>query len=270
MTHSALLSTLFGKRRLFLYEITYNGTTYRRAAALTDKTYSAQTWTASAISHSRFNITSALGRQETLMTLPRTDALAVAVLEDDVADTSVIIRDVFIEDAADELEVIFRGRIIGTNPGRLSVGLVCEDDYTNLRHKGLPDVMQRPCRHGIYSDNCGADFDTHKVAGTITALTGNDATISIASSRSDGVYSGGILKWSGIEQLIKRHAGTTIKLVAPIVGLAAAQAGGNQSVDIAPGCRQTRAWCESEFSNLDNHGGFPWITETPFDGRTLY
>lgn len=70
--------------------------------------------------------------------------------------------------------------------------------------------------------------------------------------------------------MITGHTGTQLTLIAPVYGFAPAIAGGPQAVLIAPGCKLTRAWCQSEFNALDDHGGFPWMDEGSFDGRVVW
>lgn len=271
MTYDATLVTRNRGLSIWLYEIEYNGVTYRYTSAAKDLTELSNTWLGRrGISHSGFRISSAMARQEMNLNFPRSHPLAQLMLVDDITDTSVTIRHGFEKDTDNEFVVKFRGRIVAIKSGITRVTAVCETDLTKTRIKGLPSVIQRPCRHGIYTPNCGVDIASHQTAGTITNLTGDVATISAASGESDGFYSGGVLTWSGIEQMIALHAGSSITLIGPIVGLAAAQASSNQSVSIAPGCPLTRDICNGRFSNLPNFGGWSWIDESPFDGRVLY
>lgn len=103
----------------------------------------------------------------------------------------------------------------------------------------------------------------------ITAATGRVVTVPAAALQPDGTFTAGILVWSGQERFIESHVGDQLILETEMTGLAAALAGGDEPAEVAPGCNLTPEVCLNVFSNIENFGGFWWMTETPFDGRSI-
>lgn len=275
MSYATWLATAFGKRGVWLYELTYGSTTVRLAASASNISALSNTWTASSIAHQRFRQTSAIGRAETILTLPNSDSFAQSLLTTDLQDTTVILRHGFTEDSASEFAVRFRGRMVGVRPLLGTIAILCENRFTETGRKGLSAVIQRPCRHALYHSKdglgCGVDYDTFKSYGTLVALSGNVAEVTEASGQADGYYAGGILEYNGRRQLIVKHEGYNLTLLGPVAGMATDLASASSlSVYIAPGCDLTRATCNSRFNNLANFGGFPWIKDSPFAGKTLF
>lgn len=280
MSYASLLATKFGTSAIWLYEFTRDGTTTRLCAAPTDYTDgNSVVWTASPVTHTRFRITSSIGRAETMFVFPQSNTFARGYLTDlSYGDNTVTVYREFKNQSPEARVVKFRGRVIGTKPMFTRLTLLAENRFTEARRKALHPVMQHPCRHALYhtSQNgfgCRLSISAFQTAGTLSDLTGNVATVSGAASQANGYYSGGVLEWNGKFQLITAHTGDYLTLLGPLDGLAAALVSAGSagvSVDIAPGCDRTRATCSTRFNNLDNHGGFPWMDETPFDGKTLY
>lgn len=277
MTYATTLASVFGKSGIWLYEFTRDGTTTRLCSAMSNYTDgSAVTWTAAPVTHTRFRVTSALGRAETEIVFPQSYAFARTYLTDLSYSTNTLtIYHEFKSQSPEERVTKFKGRVIGTRPKFTRLTLIAENRFTENRRKGLSAVMQRPCRHALYHSKdglgCGLNIASFEAAGSVTALSGNVATVSAASSQADGYYSGGVITWNSKRQMIVKHSGSSLTLLGSLDGLSAALASsGSESVTIAPGCDLTRATCNSRFNNLANFGGFPWMTESPFDGRTLF
>ena len=277
MSYLTELARSFGKSGIWLYEFTRDGVTTRLCAAGSDYVDgSAVTWTAAPVTHTRFRITSAIGREETQLVFPQSNAFARGYLTDlSYSENSVTIYHEFRDQTPEARAVKFRGRVTGTQPRFTRLTLVAQNRFTELGRKGLSAVMQRPCRHALYHEKdgygCGLAIADFEEAGTATAFAANVATVTGADAQADGYYSGGVLTWSGKRQMIVRHVGTALTLLGPIDGLAAAIASSSsEAVTIGPGCDLTRATCEARFDNLANFGGFPWMTDSPFDGRTLF
>lgn len=270
MSYSSLLTSTFGKRPIWLYEFLRDGSTTRLCSARSDYTDDDSIlWTSAAITHTRFRTTSAIGRAETQIVFPQSDTLARSYLSDlSYSDNSVTIYHEFKDQSPSARVTKFQGRVIGTRPMFTRITLIAENRFTESRRKALAAVMQKPCRHALYHAGCGLSIGDFETAGSMTDLAGNVATVTEASGFTGGHFSGGVFTWNGKRQLITKHVGDELTLLGPVLGLS--EAGTPQSVTLAPGCNLTRDTCLNRFDNLDNFGGFPWMDESPFDGKTLF
>lgn len=272
MTYAAYQAKVFGKKPVWLYEITIGATTTRWTSGRSDYTYSANTYTKEAIKHGRVPLTTLTNRAEVLVDFPATNATAQALRDGTgIEGATIIIRHGYANDLDQEFVVRFRGRVVGTTPMIGGIILRCENEFTRLRRKALPAVMQRPCRHALYHGGCGLAIGDFETAATATDWTSPVLMVTEASGQADGYYDGGIVTFGSRRQMIRRHVGTSLTLLAPLVGVAdEITANGSAAVDIAPGCDLTIATCNSKFSNSENFGGFDRMTDSPFDGRNPF
>lgn len=289
--YSDFLAMISGKKPFWLYRLERAGTQYFYTSRGTDYTetghdwfdefdvfepadFFTRTWASTPMKRSAIRQTSAIGRAEVTLTFPQSDTFARTFLDAPQYETTLLtVYHGFANDPYGELSTKFRGRITGVKPAYTTIRLTAENRFTLGRAKGLHRVMQRPCPWAVYHTGCGVTLASFQDAGTLTAISGKVVTVTQASSQADGYYSGGILEWNGKKQMIMAHSGTSLTLIAPVAGMATALAAASPSqlsVTIAPGCNRTTAICSSRFNNLANFGGFPLMTENPFDGRTLF
>jgi uncharacterized phage protein (TIGR02218 family) len=165
--------------------------------------------------------------------------------------------------AADpEVVTIWKGRVVSARWSGSEISMHCEPVSTSLLRPGLRARYSIGCRHPLYSPGCGLDQEAWRTDGTIGAISGLDLTIAAAGTQPDGWFVAGKLVTAAGRRLVTGHVGTTITLVAPIVGLAVGEA-----AHLYAGCDHSTGACDSKFSNLDNYGGFPWIPrKNPFAG----
>jgi len=297
MSYFTWLRSNFGKKAIWLYEIEYGGTTTRYVAGAQSVTAMGQVWLPSGISHNRFRRTVSNSRAETEIFLPRSDPLRDAFLLNDNLESIVTIYHGFAEDQQaspspwspspapspsppePQFVIKFAGRAIGTRPFLTHMFITCENEYTVLRRKALAAIMQRPCRHAVYHyvdgyGGCPALLVNFQADATLLSVNGNVVEVPLADNVEDGYYTGGILEWSGSQQMIVSHTAYQLTLLGPLIGLSDALVSAGSAgvpVKIAPGCDLTRQTCNDRFDALLDHGGFPWMNgETPFDGKTLY
>lgn len=182
---------------------------------------------------------------------------------------------------------IWKGRIASAQSDGNEIELSCESIFTSLRRAGLRARYQRGCRHAIYRRGCNvngsANQADHQVDGGATEISGAMVRVPVAANRADGRYTGGILRGpDGVERLIIRHVGEWLTLQTRVSSLtdAVPNAGwdlswdkywdGSVAVSIFPGCKHTREDCNTEFNNIENYGGFPWIPgKNPFSGSSI-
>ncbi len=282
MAFSDYLSQVFGKRTVWLYRIvipgvatyhvTSRGRDYESSAGKPDATFVSSTnWASTAILNGGVTQTTQAERAEVSVSLPTTGAIAQAILAyDGQGDIQVSIWQTFAGDPDEEYAVKFTGRVVRIQPGLLAVTVICEEGFTAMARSSVAQVMQRLCRHAHYfmtgdGGGCRLDVDDWKQAVTITAITGRVVTVPLAAMQPDGAFTAGILFWGGDEYFVQEHVGDALTLEAVPVGLAAAVP---EDADLVPGCNLTPEACIG-FDNIENFGGFWWMTESPFDGRAL-
>lgn len=286
MSFASFVTRVFGKRPVWLYRIvvpggatyhmTSRGRNFTTGADKPDTDYPAgQLFTKTAILNGGVNRTTQSERAEVEITLPTIHDLAQAVLEyDRPADLEVTIWQTFDGDPDEEYALKFSGRVVRIMPGYFITKLICEEGFTAMRRSSVAQVIQRLCRHAHYhtSDDgggCRLELDDWLQTMDITAVTGRTVTVPAAALQPDGTFTAGILIWGGTERFIEAHSGSLLTLETEPVGLAAALLGGDEPADIAPGCNLVPETCLGTFDNIANFGGFWWMTETPFDGRSI-
>jgi hypothetical protein len=281
MTFAAIANLISGQRPFYLYRFARSGeeTLFtslpydltRTVAGVTGTLWRGENVT---IAHGKIPNTTENYRAEFPITLPASDPLARSFLAPiGIARTSLTIWKGFLNDTDAELIVQYRGRVAAARPSDSgTITLSCLSEISALSRKGLAAVIQRPCRHVHYGDGCRLTLADWQVAGSVSAITTNglQVTVAAASAQPDGYYRGGILQYGDGLEMILAHTGSTLRLAARVPGMVEDFPSlGALPVTIAPGCNLTRQTCLEKFDNIDNFGGFPWIADTPFDGRSI-
>jgi hypothetical protein len=287
MTFAASLAKASGKKPVWLYRFTVGATVFhvtRRPSTLfggpghvtaigqPDATFLAsQNWTPMPLEHGKLTQSSETARSEWEVSIPAQSTLGIAIRDhEDISKISVKAWQTFKDDVDEEYVVRFEGRVSVRKPGTIILSLVCETGLSELKYQSNPVVIQRPCRHCHYftptdanESGCKLDPDDWKVAATASSNTGTLVICNEALDEDDGHYTYGLLFWSGQEFFILSHLGNQLRLDRAPIGMP-----GFASIDIAPGCDGSLARCEF-FENTDNHGGFPFMTETPWTGWAI-
>lgn len=289
MSYASIAALLSGKRPIWLYRISLGQTEafytaravdyiqadhdfFDRFDFFAEPDFFTRTWVASPIRHSRIRQTSAIGRAETKLVLPRADVFAQSLRDSIGAKTTLVrIWHGFLNDPDFELAQKFAGRVVSVAGALGTIALSCENRFTVMRRKSLAATMQRPCRHALYATGCGLAIADFEVSATASAWTSPDLTVAAAANEADGYYSGGVVSFGSHRQMILKHEGTNLRLLASLPSLEAEiTANGSATISLAPGCNLTTSVCVSRFNNLDNYGGFPFMTDSPFDGRNPF
>lgn len=285
MAFSDYLERIFGKRPVWLYRIeipagatyhlTSRGRDYTSSAGLPEAGYVAgQNFVKTALFNGGITRTTNSERGEMELTFPTIHALAQAILGyRGSADIKVTVWKTYAGDPDEEYAVKFFGRVVKTRMGFLTVVISCEESFTAMRRSSVAQVMQRLCRHAHYFTNddgggCTLDIADWQQTISITAVSGRTLTVPLAALQPDATFTAGILDWEGEEKFIESHVGETIILESELNGLAAAVDLADQDALVAPGCNLQPERC-LEFDNIANFGGFWWMEETPFDGRSI-
>jgi hypothetical protein len=286
MTYAAIAEALFGQRPRFLYcfdragieyRFTVGGGTISKAVPGVVGTV----WASSSISHPRVPNSAESARAEFRISLALSDPLSQTLLAPiGIVRTRLRIWKYFENDPDGELVVVYSGSLLNIQPkpGRAGsrqerkLELVFVQSQNELNRKGLIRVAQRPCTWVVYGRGCRLNADDFKDPASVTGVStdGLFLTVPAVAAEDPGLYRAALIYWGPWSEMILGKDGDQIELAAPLPGLVAAfAADGAQAVQIAPGCDLTLTTCNLRFSNDDNHGGLPNMSDTPFDGRSI-
>lgn len=273
MSFAAIAQLVKGQRPFFLYAFV-NGSTEnlftskRSAMTVTVPGIVGTTWAPSAIKHGKIADNTEAYRAELLIQFPLSDTFARTFLGGlSFRATRITIWKGYENDPDDELVVAYKGSVINVTPDdNGTIRLACMTDLAKLQNRGLSAVIQRPCRHVLYGTKCGVDRTDFEATDTVTSVSlgGKVLFVAAAGAAAANYYRGGVIDWDGRLEMILKHAGSVLTLAAPLTGIA-----DDDTVKIYPGCDLSTETCAGRFSNLDNHGGFPFILDSPFGGRSI-
>ncbi len=164
--------------------------------------------------------------------------------------------------------VLFTGRVQRPSLDGRTVTLRCAS-WLDALGAQVPRAEIGPrCNWSLFGPGCGLDRATYRVTALITAISGNEVTLSAAglSGLAQHWFAGGYLDGGTGDQLETRTvlsstaaSGTvvTVRLNRP---LAIATVG--SSVRIHPGCDKTYETCAAKYSNAINWGGFRHVPQS--------
>lgn len=291
MSFDAIAALISGKRPLWLYEFGRGSARWFFTSArddvvepaifysrplfyATDPLFYSRRWHARSISHGRITQAGASYRSELNLQFALSDDFARQFLAPvGIAKTTVTIWHGFLNDPDGQRVIKYKGRIIGGSPSEGgTIDLTCQSELSTLDRKALSGVMQRPCRHALYFGGCGLALADWQLPTPATAIgpSGLNLTVPAAAGAAANYYRGGVVEYAGALELIAAHNGASLTLAAAVPGLAdKIAADGSAAIKIAPGCDLSTATCAGVFSNSDNFGGFPFLTDSPFGGGSI-
>jgi len=270
MTYSVLEASAYSGAPVELYEFNRGVDYWRFTSADEDQTWNGQTFVRAALTRSTLDESSEMNKINLEITLSRDNAVADLFRlypPGDVVTVKIWRRHRGDADAV----LVWIGRVLNCEWRGGEAFLHSEPAYTSIRRNALRRHYQRQCPHVLYGAACGINRALFKVAGTVAAIGGNTVQVNAAGGRADGYFAGGFLAWNSAagvsdNRMVTGHAGVTLTLAAPIVGLAV-----GDTVDLYPGCDHTLSTCKNTFANTLNYGGWPYIPlKNPFNLQTLY
>lgn len=280
MAFETIANLLSGARPYYLYSFSIDGVEYLYTNKKTDITKSVDgvtgtLWASEAISHSKIVDSDQASRSELTITFPLDNTFAFNSLNSFILrPISVKIWKGFLNDPDGDLVIQFVGRALQTvaDDKGSKILFKCMTEISSLQRKGLSGVIQRPCRHPHYGRGCNLDLTDWQVELPVASISadGRSLVVTGANAQADGYYQLGIMEYNGAFEMMLTHSGNNVTLVTAIPGLQAAVVPGVTTVKIAPGCPLSREICNSRFSNVLNFGGFPFISDNPFDGRQVF
>ena len=174
----------------------------------------------------------------------------------------------FESDPDNEYIQFFTGTVKQLQPSLLKIILICIDGSSDLDSYNISRVIQIPCPYLVFSDECGLSEPAFVLISPASSMTGNSVTIVGAASEADDYFRAGTLEYGGRRQTIKSHTGSSIVLSSDFPELKIALLSGPVAVSLLPGCTKALSYCNF-FSNVENYGGFPELTKSPYDGNGI-
>lgn len=249
-----------------LFRLTEGNRVWTFTSSNEDETYDSpsspgpEVYTHRVVGRGEFKDTASYLKDTVEIVFPLMDEIAQHFLQSPIDYVARI--EVYSKDEAGTFETEWRGTLKDVKPDDKQCKLVFNSAFSSNRSAGARPVFQRNCRHTVYSGPCGLNFDDWKIAGTVTALSSDALTLTIAeaATKPDGYFNAGVIVFpDGTMRSIRQHVGSTITIVRFSPSLVEAW---NEAVDgpvdvfIAPGCSQSMQWCLGTFANNLQYGGF--------------
>lgn len=176
-------------------------------------------------------------------------------------------------DLTTETKLVWAGRVLNCSFGDGGTAqLRCENIFTRQKTSGLTRLYGAGCPHDLYGlKGCKAPLAEHQFAGLVALISGTTLQIDGLADFPDQRFAGGFITWEPVVgqkhyRGIKSHTGNTAILTHPLPGLET-----GMPVLYAKGCRHDPEDCDTEFDNIVNYGGFPYIRkQNPFGGNSPY
>jgi uncharacterized phage protein (TIGR02218 family) len=151
--------------------------------------------------------------------------------------------------------------------GKASAEILLANGHHALDIMGLPDALQRHCRHTVYSPGCRVPLGARATDATLSGSGLLYLEAPEFAALPDHWFQGGILQWvspQGIPdyRFIRKHVGNRIETNWRVARLPL-----DGGVIAHAGCNGTQAHCGPKFNNSFNFGGFDrFRPKNPFDG----
>jgi uncharacterized phage protein (TIGR02218 family) len=249
-----------------LYRFALGANKWLFTSGQTEAVYQSETYEPTAIRRSGIEQGNEINRAGLEITLPRDNLLAnqfIAAPPDGVM--SVTLYRYHVTDTANEVIVLWKGRVGGARLSGSELVLKCEPIATSLKRPGLRARYQLLCRHPLYSAGCGVAKESFMTSGTVVSISGATVQVAAAAGKPDGYFVAGMLATNEGQRMIIGHSGANLTLVAPMPSLEV-----GDSVRLYAGCDHSTATCLNRFNNLANFGGFPYIPQkNPFSGDAI-
>lgn len=223
-------------------------------------------WLPSPVAHADIEQTGNIEKNSNELTFPLSDVYAKTLLTPANEVTSVTVWRGHHTDLSEEHRVVWKGRVVNAKSGKQNIKITVESIFTSMRRPGCRARYQRTCRHALYFAGCDLNVDDFKTAGSVSAISGLQLTVSAAALQPDGYYKAGLVVFNGLYGWVGVHVGDKLTLIGAVDGLADYfAANGSVPIDIAPGCDLSESTCATKFGNFLNYGGFKNMSDNnPF------
>jgi uncharacterized phage protein (TIGR02218 family) len=273
MTYEAYEDSVYSGEPVELYEFQYEegSSTYRYTSSNEDQTYQGYTYYAIAINRNTLEQSQDVARASLTITMPSSNNFVTQfIVEPPFVKIGFILRRFQAQDADDEVNSIWVGRVINVEQKEGLTEIRCESSYSSLKRPTLRRLYQASCAHVLYQSVCAIDKSSFETTGTLTDISGNTITSALFATQADGYFAGGFIEYTSSSIVVRRfiinHEGSVATLSLPLYSVST-----GATISAYPGCDHTMSTCLNKFSNLDNFGGQPWIpTKNPLSGVPIF
>jgi uncharacterized phage protein (TIGR02218 family) len=269
MTYNAKETSRHEGSPVELYRFAHEATVWNWTSADTEQTDGSEVYTPIAISRNEIHQSQEDHAGNIEIRVPRDNAVAALFIAY-VPSSSVglTIRRYHRLDDDEEWIIAFVGEVLSTKyDAESSEWVLTCGPATEVFRRTIPIALYQPqCNYAVYSEACGANKESKKVTGTVSAISGFTITSTAFGAHPDGYFNSGFVQFGNETRFINDHAGNVLTLMNPFTDLEV-----SDSVDAYPGCMRTEADCDDKHDNLANHLGFPRIPlKNPFDTSVEY
>lgn len=153
---------------------------------------------------------------------------------------------------------MFSGRVSTVTGSRNKVEIEVKSDIEILSTMLPRNLVQSPCVNTLFDSACSVLRAAFAVAVTGTGGTLN--TVTSANASAAGYFDQGTILAltganAGIKRTVKSFTGGTFTMALPWPTVPA----NGDTYTALPGCDKTQATCNTKFSNLTHHRGYPYV-----------
>lgn len=252
-----------------LYEFARNAKIWRYTSAEQDIGDSSESWVSVPITRTAVETNTESARNAIKLTVPRNFEIADLFRISPPTDIIALTVRRFHRGEDDDVAAIWIGRVLNVSFEGVRAVMNCEPVSVSLKRQGLRRLYQKQCPHVLYGPGCLVDKTAHDHLTTITGIDG--VTVTVASLLSKP-YAGGYIEIADADgnfdrRFIRSFSGTTLTLNFPV----GPGVGESDSVIVYPGCNHTMEMCDTDYSNIERYGGFPFTPQkNPFDGTPIF
>lgn len=256
---------------VYLFRISVASEVLRYTSAANDVVAMGETWLHAPFETSGINLSNNSNVEAFTITLPYSHELAQKLMGYISVPTGISVFSGYLSDADQEFLVEWSGVDCRVNPEDAGMcRLVFTSIFNKAQAQGLSPVFQRRCRHAVYSEGCGLDSDAFAIDVDVLDVDGKIITIEESSSTIGQNFSYGMIKSpDGVYHFVYSYSAGRVELFDAVPAIIAAFDQGPLTLQIYPGCDQSIARCR-ELGNWANFGGDQWLSDNPFDGRSLF
>jgi len=243
-----------------VYELVADGRTYRYTTAARAVTYAAQTYEPLAGLVRTEPGLRPLDPQDVTITMPRS---ATFVTENayGIPPGSMAVTITRVEEVSGTGVEIWQGQIASISIAGKLASFRVPHFLDSAARTQIPAVYCQPsCPHQLYDDRCGVLRTSHDVATTVSTISADGRTITVAS------IGGNADQWARGGELVVRAgaADEERRTILDQVGAVLLVQHGFRDLDVSDsvtvyaGCDRLPSTCNTKFTNIANFGGFQY------------
>lgn len=239
-----------------LFRIVNGNTVWRFTSSTRAYTHDSETYLPIAIGRGSLDLTDEVAKTSLTVSVPQAIELAQALIQtvSNISTTITLFRAI-----AGSVSAWYKGRLSGIEPNGTVLKMTFVSVFTAMKRTGIRRTASRLCPYSIYGALCGVSVDSFYEQVEVVSISGNQLIVNYAGTNN---FKGGIAaRWNtDYKSMVVSHVGSTITLSRPLPGL-------TTSVLLAVGCNKNFHTCKDVFNNIENYGGFAFMTvNNPYSG----